>query len=113
MVVGVARAELELPERGTLKDKRRVVQSLTTRSRQRFAVACAEVDRLDDHRRAVLGVAVVSNEATHAAQVLASVESFLALAADAVLVGFEIDITKITPAREGSDGGYWHERTSQ
>jgi len=97
VVIGAARVELTLPERGTLKDKRRVVQSLVVRTRQRFAVACAEVDRLDDHGLAVLGVAVVSNDATHVEQVLASVESFLGRAADAVLSGFTVDIMRITP----------------
>lgn len=94
MVVGVARAEIELPERGTLKDKRRVVQSLLARTRRRFAVACAEVGSLDDHGRAVLGVALVSNEAPHATQVLARVEAFLAGSGEAVLTQYVVDIMR-------------------
>lgn len=112
MVIGVAQAELRLAERGTLKDKRRVVQSLVTRSRQRFAVAVAEVDRLEDHGRAVLGIAVVTNDTLHAAQVLASVESFLDGASDAELTRFTVDINRVTPADLDSDGGSDNERTT-
>jgi uncharacterized protein len=95
MIVGMARAELELPAGGTLKDKRRVVKSLVTRVRQRFAVACAEVDRLDDHHRSTLGIAVVSNDRTHAAQVLVSVESFLATAQEALLLEFDREMASL------------------
>jgi uncharacterized protein YlxP (DUF503 family) len=51
-----------------MKDKRQVVRSLVARLRQRFNVAVAEVEEQDSWQTVVLGLAVVSNEAGHAAQ---------------------------------------------
>ncbi len=97
MVVGMARAELELPAGGTLKDKRRVIKGLTSRIRQRFEVACAEVSRLDDHHRATLGIAVVANDGGHVGVVLARVESFLAAAQDALLLDYYTETARLAP----------------
>lgn len=93
MWVGRALVELQLPAGGNLKDKRRVIKSLIARVRQRYEVACAEVDRQDDHRRATLGVATVSNDSGHARAVLAAVEGYLASNPDVVLLEFEVEIS--------------------
>ncbi len=77
MVVGVATITLTVAESGSLKDKRRVVRSVTARVRSRFNVAVAEVDDLDRWNSAVLGVACVSNEAGHAHAMLEKVVSFI------------------------------------
>lgn len=92
MLVGKALAELRLPAGGSLKDKRRVLQSVLPRLRSRFMVACAEVGRQDDHGRAAIGVAVVSNDRRHVDSVLSAVEAYLAGLADAVLLDFESEI---------------------
>ncbi|MDO8751802.1 MAG: DUF503 family protein, partial [Dehalococcoidia bacterium] len=39
MHVGVCQIQLRLPENGTLKDKRQVVRSVTSRTRQKFNVS--------------------------------------------------------------------------
>jgi uncharacterized protein YlxP (DUF503 family) len=64
MVVGVLRLELAIYESRSLKDKRQAIKSLKDRLGQRFPVSVAEVDRLDSRQAAVLGVAMVSNDAT-------------------------------------------------
>ncbi len=92
MWVGKALIELQLPAGGNLKDKRRVVRGLVARVRQRYEVACAEVGRLDDHRRATLGVAAVSNDAGHVRAVLSAVEASVATSPDAVLLDFQVEI---------------------
>ena len=43
MHVGVCRVSLRLPENQSLKGKRRVAQSITSRVRSKFNVAIAEV----------------------------------------------------------------------
>jgi uncharacterized protein YlxP (DUF503 family) len=63
MIVGTLRARLLLREARTLKDKRQVVSSIKDRLRNRFNASVAEVDELDDRQLAVLGVAMVGNEA--------------------------------------------------
>jgi len=52
----------------SLKDKRQVVRSLIERLRRQFNVAIAEVEEQDTWQTVVLGLAVVSNEAGHAAR---------------------------------------------
>jgi len=64
MIVGTLRLRLLIREARTLKDKRQVLQSIKDRLQNRFNVSVAEVEAQDNHRLAVLGVAMVGNE-TH------------------------------------------------
>lgn len=61
----------------TLKEKRGIVKSLQGRARNRFNVACAEVDRQDNPRVAVLGFVTVSSDKTLARTVLERVEDWI------------------------------------
>ena len=61
MIVGVLQIELIIHDAMTLKDKRRVVKSIKDRIGHDFNVSIAEVDALDVHRRAILGVSMVGN----------------------------------------------------
>jgi hypothetical protein len=65
MIVGSLRVRLLIRESRSLKDKRQVVQSVKDRLRGRFNVSVAEVEAQDHRQLAVLGVAMVSNEAGH------------------------------------------------
>jgi len=63
----------------SLKQKRAVVRPLVAELRRRYpGVAVAETGHLDLHRRAEIGVAVVSATASNAAQVLADCERLVA-----------------------------------
>lgn len=62
MLVGVCTLELRLPQANSLKDKRRVIKSIRDRVRSRYNVSIAEVDRQDNHKFAILALAMVSNE---------------------------------------------------
>ena len=70
VVVGVCRIAFCLPGNDSLKGKRRVVRRIVDRTRNKFNAAVAEVGALDEHRRRVLGFAVVSNDARHANSML-------------------------------------------
>ncbi len=61
---------LFLPDSGSLKAKRSVLEGLRQRVRNRFNVSVAEIADNDLWQKAVLGIAVVSNETRHANQVL-------------------------------------------
>lgn len=65
MIVGTLRVRLLLRESRSLKDKRQVVKSIKDRLHNGFNVSVAEVDALDNRQLAVLGLAMVSNEAHH------------------------------------------------
>ena len=63
----------------SLKQKRAVVRPLVAELRRRYpGVAVAETGHLDLHRRAEIGVAVVSATAGNAAQVLEECERLVA-----------------------------------
>lgn len=70
MYVGLLRFSLALGQTRSLKDKRKLVRSIVDRTRARSPVAIAEVDALDDHRRAVFGVSIVANDGARAREVL-------------------------------------------
>jgi len=69
-MVGISVIRLHLPGIRSLKAKRTVVKSLTARLRREFNVSCAEVDLHDVWQSAEIGVAVVSNSAAHARDIL-------------------------------------------
>jgi uncharacterized protein YlxP (DUF503 family) len=59
MVVGIVVVELHLPAAQSLKDKRRIVNSLVERVFSTHRVSIAQVGHLDLHQRAELGLAAV------------------------------------------------------
>ncbi|WP_121989179.1 DUF503 domain-containing protein [Nitrospira lenta] len=70
MVVGVCTVELWIPESQSLKDKRQVLHSVKDRLRGKFNLSIAEVDGQDLWQKAVLGMACVANDGSHAEQVM-------------------------------------------
>lgn len=73
MHIGVLTLNLSIDGADSLKDKRQVLKSLIAHIRAAFNVSVAEVDENDIWRRAVLGIAVVSNETKFANAVLSKV----------------------------------------
>jgi uncharacterized protein YlxP (DUF503 family) len=95
MIVGVCRLTLRLPGKGSLKEKRAVVRSLTARLRSKFNVSVAEVDDNDRWQTATLGVACVSNDALHARRMLDQVVAFVERTRlDAELVDHQIEVER-------------------
>ncbi|MBI3975044.1 MAG: DUF503 domain-containing protein [Armatimonadetes bacterium] len=86
LIVGVLRAELALGGTRSLKDKRRIIQSLLDRARREFRVAAAEVELQESWRRAVLGFACVSSEGQHASQILSRVAAMIERESEVMLV---------------------------
>jgi uncharacterized protein YlxP (DUF503 family) len=66
MHIGLCTIELRLPGNGSLKGKRRVIKSITTRIGREYNVSIAEVDAQNVWQRAVLGVVCVSSSASYA-----------------------------------------------
>jgi len=77
VVVGTLTVTLQVPQSRSLKDKRQVIRSMTSRLRHTFNVAVAEVGDLDLWQSAVLGVACVSENARHADEVCQKVLRFV------------------------------------
>ncbi len=92
MVIGTLQLTVQIPESGSLKDKRMVVRSITSRVRQTFGVAVAEVGDQDVWQTAVIGVACVSNSARHADEICQKVLAYVENDADGVLSGSRFEV---------------------
>jgi hypothetical protein len=77
MRVGIAKITLHLGCVSSLKDKRRVLQSLIAHTKREFNVSIAEVEQMDNRERTVLGVALVSNNGRLNQRVLDKLVAFL------------------------------------
>ncbi len=93
MVIGVCTIELRLPAAGSLKDKRRIVRSLTSQVRDKFNVSIAEVDFHDVWGAAEIGVTCVSTDGGHAHAVLSDVvKAIESRRLDFILTDYSIEI---------------------
>ena len=77
MHVGICRIRFRIPENGSLKEKRRIVKSITSRVANKFNVSVAEVDDNDTWQLATLGISCVSNDKRHANEVLSRVADYI------------------------------------
>jgi hypothetical protein len=77
MFTGLLTVQMHLHGLNSLKDKRSIVKSLIERLKSRFNVSVAEVGDNDSRSSAIIGIAVVSNDKTHAASQLDAVERFI------------------------------------
>jgi hypothetical protein len=78
MWIGWLELDLLLDDVHSLKEKRSFVRPLVSELRRRFELSVAEVDHLDLHRRAMVGVSVVAADRAHVVEVLDRVEDFVA-----------------------------------
>ena len=92
MIVGTLQVRLMIREARSLKDKRQVVKSIKDRLHNSFNVSVAEVSALDNRQLAVLGMAMVSNEA-HALKIaLGQIVEALRVHPVAELLDYEIEV---------------------
>lgn len=93
MFIHCLEIHLSLPSH-SLKEKRGIVKSILGRSRNRFNVACAEVDRQDNSGVAVLGFVTVSPDKNISRRTLEKVEEWIYEGwPDAEIIG--VDISEI------------------
>jgi uncharacterized protein YlxP (DUF503 family) len=96
MNVGVCKVSLRLPENMSLKGKRQVLKSITSRVRNKFSVSVAEVDDNDAWQRATIGICCVSNNRRHTNQVLSRVVDFIVNSRFEVeILDYEIEIISV------------------
>ncbi|MDD5094596.1 MAG: DUF503 domain-containing protein [Dehalococcoidia bacterium] len=93
MNVGVLRLKLHMPENGSLKGKRQVLKSITSRVQNKFNVSIAEVDDNDLWQLMTLGVVCVGNDGRYVNEVLSKVATFIeTVRGDAEILDYEIEI---------------------
>ena len=84
--------ELSIPDAMSLKDKRRVVLSIKDRIRHNHNVSIAEVGALDEHRRSILGLAMVSNDRRYVEGALSKLVDLVRMVPQASLVDYQIEL---------------------
>jgi len=92
MHIGVLQLELSIADAMSLKDKRRVVLSLKDRISHGNNVSIAEVGALDEHRRSILGVAMVSNDARYVEGALSKLVDFVRAVPQVSLTDYKIEL---------------------
>jgi uncharacterized protein YlxP (DUF503 family) len=96
MNVGVCRVRLRLPGNLSLKGKRQVLKSITTRVGSKFNVSVAEIDDHDLWQMATLGICCVSNSKQHTNEVLSKVVDFIVGGRFEIeVVDYEIEILPV------------------
>ncbi|MBC7782252.1 MAG: DUF503 domain-containing protein [Burkholderiales bacterium] len=91
MHVGILQLDLMIPEALTLKDKRRVILSLKDRIANSHNVSVAEVDRLDEHKRSIIGIAMVSNDKRYVEGGLSKIVDMVRMNPGVNLVDYQIE----------------------
>ena len=92
MTIGVLQLEIGIGDAMSLKDKRRVVKSLKDRIAHGHNVSIAEVGALDEHRRSILGLAMVANDSQYVHGALSKLVDFVRSVPSVDLIDFQIDM---------------------
>lgn len=91
MTIGILQLELSIPDAMSLKDKRRVVKSIKDRIAHGHNVSIAEVGALDEHRRSIIGIAMVSNDKRYVEGALSKLVDFVKIVPQASLMDYQIE----------------------
>jgi uncharacterized protein len=94
--VGICKVKLRLPDNLSLKGKRQVVKSLTSRVKNKFNVSVAEVEDNDLWQLATIGICFVSNDQRFTNEVLSKVvEMVVSNQGDFEMLDYEIEILAV------------------
>ena len=93
MHVGVCRLMLRIPGNRSIKGKRRVAQSIISTVRAKYNVAVAEVQDQELWQTLTLGVSCISNDRSHANEMLSRVVAFIESSrSDVELLDYELEM---------------------
>ncbi len=77
MIVGTCMLKINIFEADSLKDKRHIIKAIIGRLQSRFNISIAEVDLNDSWQSSVIGFACVTNNTSHANEVISNVIKFI------------------------------------
>lgn len=92
MTVGVLQLELSVTDAMSLKDKRRVIKSIKDRIAHAHNVSIAEVGALDEHRRSILGIAMIANDGRYVEGALSKLVDFVRMVPQVSLIDYQIEM---------------------
>jgi uncharacterized protein YlxP (DUF503 family) len=105
MLIGAALIELALPDADSIKARRRVVQAVKDRVRQRFNVSVADVGDPDDRHRVSVGCVAVGVDPRHLYRRLEKVVRFVEGLGVAEMVEDDIMVVRLDEVEEVDLGG--------
>ena len=92
MKIGVLQIEISVTDAMSLKDKRRVVKSIKDRIANGHNVSIAEIGALDEHRRSILGMAMVGNDGRYVEGALSKLVDFIRAVPQVSLLDYQIEM---------------------
>ena len=92
MTIGVLQLEIIIGDAMSLKDKRRVVKGLKDRIAYAHNVSIAEVGALDEHRRSIIGMAMIANEKQYVEGALSKLVDLVRMTPQVTLQDFQIEM---------------------
>lgn len=92
MIIGACTIYMTAEWVNSLKEKRMVVKSIIEKTKHKFNVSIAEVDRQDIHKSVVIGFACVTNEVRHADEIIQNVLNYIEDNTNAVIDNVEREI---------------------
>ncbi|UOD34871.1 DUF503 domain-containing protein [Deferribacteraceae bacterium V6Fe1] len=92
MIIGVLNILLEIPSAFSLKEKRRVLNSLKAKLKSKFNISVAEIGEKDIWNRAEIGVVLVSDDTSFCNEQLGKVVDFVDNQHDVVVLEINQEI---------------------
>ncbi|WP_416197530.1 MAG: DUF503 domain-containing protein [Sporanaerobacter sp.] len=92
MIIGACTIKLIIYESNSLKDKRHVIKSIIGKIQSRFNVSIAEIDLNDSWQSSIIGFACVTNDTTHANQIINNVLKFIDGDSRVEIIDYNIEI---------------------
>lgn len=77
MSIGILKLKLHIPGSFSLKDKRRIVKSLTAKIRQNFNVSIAELGDNELWQVALIGISCISKDSRYINEIISKVIDFI------------------------------------
>lgn len=94
MFIGIVTLDIIIHGSSSLKDKRRVMQSLKVRLRKSFNVSVTEVDNQELWQRSTLGISLVATTEPATRSIINSINDFMMRSTDFEIINKQIDIYK-------------------
>ena len=92
MIIGTAKIYLYANWVHSLKEKRMIVKSVISKTKNKFNVSIAEVEMQDIHQSIVIGVACISNNTKQADSIIQNVVNYIEGNTEAIVQNIETEI---------------------
>ncbi|EJE7233491.1 DUF503 domain-containing protein [Clostridium botulinum] len=92
MIIGTAKIHLYANWVHSLKEKRMIVKSIVSKTKNKFNVSIAEVEMQDIHQSIVIGISCVSNSTKQADSIIQNVVNYIEGNTEAIVSNIETEI---------------------